>query len=227
MTTDAEVLKEYATKMGQELGELFHAVSNELTTIHWRWNQYRILFGEKPSRLDLLNASAPFFFHIVQNALMEDTLLGIARLIGPPKSVGKPSVSIKHFPLLILDLDRREETARRVEKAMTLGEFSIDWRHRYIAHQDLELALGRSFTPLAEVTRERIEKALLALDELLNYIALAYSDSETAYSTGVALGDAEELLYVVRDGLTHQREKQERLNRGEFNSEDLKPEEPI
>ncbi len=51
----AEVRAGYIRAMGRELGELFHATSSELTWIHWRWKQYRTLFGEKQSRIDLLN----------------------------------------------------------------------------------------------------------------------------------------------------------------------------
>jgi hypothetical protein len=69
--------------MGKDLGELFHATSSELTWIHWRWRQYRTLFGEKQSRIDLLNEAAPLFFRIVHNVFFEDTLLAIARLVGP------------------------------------------------------------------------------------------------------------------------------------------------
>ena len=60
--TAEEVRSVYIERMGQELGELFHATSEELTQIHWRWNEYRTLFGEKPSRIDLMNEAAPFFF---------------------------------------------------------------------------------------------------------------------------------------------------------------------
>ena len=57
-----EVEDEYLEVMGPELGALFHALYLELVWVHWRWKQFRILFGDKPSRIDLLNASAPFFF---------------------------------------------------------------------------------------------------------------------------------------------------------------------
>jgi hypothetical protein len=69
--------------MGKDLGELFHATSSELTWIHWRWRQYRTLFGEKQSRIDLLNEAAPLFFRILHNVFFQDTLLVIARLVGP------------------------------------------------------------------------------------------------------------------------------------------------
>lgn len=73
----------YTERMGKDLGELFHATSSELTWIHWRWRQYRTLFGEKQSRIDLLNEAAPLFFRILHNVFFQDTLLVIARLVGP------------------------------------------------------------------------------------------------------------------------------------------------
>ena len=84
--TPAEVQTAYVQAMGKELGELFYATSSELTWIHWRWKQYRTLYGEKQSRINLLNEAAPLFFYIVHNVLFEDTLLAIARLVGAPSS---------------------------------------------------------------------------------------------------------------------------------------------
>ena len=43
-----EVEKQYVERMGPELGKLFHTLSAELTWVHWRWKQYRVLFGENP-----------------------------------------------------------------------------------------------------------------------------------------------------------------------------------
>ena len=98
-----EVRTGYVSKMGTELGELFHALSSELQWIYWKWCQYRTLFGDKPSRVDLLNDAASLFFRIVQDVFFEDTVLGIARLVGPPKSVGKPNLAITRLKEQISD----------------------------------------------------------------------------------------------------------------------------
>ncbi len=88
-----EVRADYVAAMGDKLGRLFHVLSTELVWLHSLWKQYRILFGDKPARIDLLNETAPFFFRTVQDVFFEDTLLALARLIGPPKSAGKPNLS--------------------------------------------------------------------------------------------------------------------------------------
>ena len=110
--THDEARSEYVEKMGADLGELFHTLSIELTWIHWRWKQYRTLFGDKESRIDLLNESAPFFFRTVQDVVFEDTLLAIARLVGPKKTMGHLNLTV----LRLLELIEDPAQAERVKE---------------------------------------------------------------------------------------------------------------
>jgi hypothetical protein len=61
--------------MGRELGELHHALGNELTYLHLKWKKYCALFGTSPERIDLLNEAAPDFFGKLQHILGDDVLL--------------------------------------------------------------------------------------------------------------------------------------------------------
>jgi len=138
--TEDQILAGYVDKMGPELGALFHAIDAELSWLHWRWKQYRILFGEKPSRIDLLNQSAPFFFRVIHDVLFEDTLLGIARLVGPARSAGNPNLTILRFSAAIAAVQIRGEVDELIEKAKASAAFAIDWRNHHIAHRNLDLA---------------------------------------------------------------------------------------
>ena len=220
--TEEQVLAAYVEKMGQELGTLFNTISGELSWLHWRWKQYRILFGEKPSRLDLLNESAPFFFRVIQDVLFEDTLLGIARLVGSPKSAGNSTLTIQRLPPLVGDPNLRDEVSVLIQNATTSAAFAVEWRHRRIAHRDLALALGTSTQVLEIATREKVEGALSALREVLNHIEGVYCNAHTAYYSP-ALGDAKSLLYVIRDGLLRERDRQAQWNNGERHDDDLAP----
>jgi hypothetical protein len=223
MTTD-EILTGYIDKMGEDLGSLFYALSNELTWMHWRWDQFRILFGERESRIELLNQSAPFFFHIVQGALFEETLLGIARVVGPVKSRGNPNLTIMRLPPLC---DAKvPDVHRLVEEVRTASAFATDWRHRHIAHRDLNLALGKSARMLEVATREKVERSLSSLRSALNRIESVYCDSVTAYFS-TSQWDAKTLLYIIRDGLLREKDRQERWNRGELHEDNISPPGPI
>lgn len=217
----------YIEAMGQELGELFYAASTELTWIHWRWKQYRILFGEKPSRIDLLNEAAPLFFRIVQDVFFEDTLLAIARLVGPPKSVRKTNLTVERFPPLLADLNLRDEVCELIAKAKTCAAFALDWRNRRLAHRDLELILGASPQPLPPATRQKIEESLSALRDVMNHIEIKFCDSVTGYAYSPTPGDAEELLYVIQGGLLRERDRREQWARGELHGDDIKPPEAV
>jgi|ERR1700730_1782389 len=222
----AEVRIGYIRAMGPELGELFCATSSELTWIHWRWQQYRTLFGEKQSRIDLLNEAAPLFFRIVHNILFEDTLLAIARLVGPTTSFSKPNLTVERFPPLLVDANLRDEVSSLIQKAKASAAFAVDWRNRRLAHRDLDLSLRRNQLVLAPATREQVEVTLSALRDVLNQIETECCNAATVYDSPTH-GDAEALLYVIRDGLQYDRDRCERRKRGDFRGEDMKPPETL
>lgn len=200
-----EVRDRYIQQMGTDLGELFHALRNELQWIYWKWCQYRILFGAKPSRVDYLNEAAPLFFYLVQDVFFEDTLLAISRLVGPPSSVGKPNLSVTRLPDKISNTKLASEVNRLVEDAKASADFAKDWRNRHLAHRDLTLALKHPAMPLPAVNRKNVEDSLAAVATLLNHIESAFCHATTSYRNSPLHGDAEDLLYIIRDGLAHQK----------------------
>ena len=70
----------YVAHMKEPLGKRFDALWQELGWLNVKWAQYVELYATKESRIDLLNKTAPLFFRIVQDTLLEDVLLHIARL---------------------------------------------------------------------------------------------------------------------------------------------------
>jgi hypothetical protein len=213
----------YVEKMGRDLGELFEALSSELAWVHWRWKQYRILFGEKPSQIDLLNESAPLFFRIVHDTLYETTLLGISRLVDRPETMNKQNLTMQRLPPLISDQPLQIETLNLIEKARNTAAFAIDQRNRFIAHRDLKLALGKDTQALEEATRGKVEKSLSALWDVLDRIESAYCKAHSVYDFTPSSADARALLYVIRDGLQRAKERRERWSAGKRHENDINP----
>jgi AbiU2 len=102
----------------------------------------------------------------------------------------------------------------------------VDWRNRRLAHRDLDLSLKRNQLALAPATPEQVEALLSALRNVLNRIEKKLCRASTVYDSP-SHGDAEALLYVIRDGLQHDRDRCERLKRGELRAEDMEPPEPL
>ena len=120
---------ELIAAMGQELGELFDALSSELTWIHWQWHQFRVLFGTKESTIELLNEAAPVFFRAVQDVFFEETVLAIARIVDPPATAGKTNLSVTEAARS----DRRSRDGLSCREPRGCGEESRRIRHRLAA----------------------------------------------------------------------------------------------
>lgn len=163
-----EVRADHVKAMGPELGALFHRVSNELIWLCWRWYEYVELVGKSPERLEILNASSPFFFRVVQETLWYETLLGISRLPGPTTTAGKENLSVRRLMPLISSSELRSEVADLIGDIDAVTAFAMEWRNKYIAHRDFGVAMGKPATSLPAATRAEVEAAIGALADLLN-----------------------------------------------------------
>lgn len=215
-----EVRAQYVEAMGPELGTLFCTFWNECVLLHWKWEEFVTLFGSSPERIDLLNEIASAFFRVVQDCLFEDVLIHLSRLTDPPKSSGKPNLSLRRLPPLV-EVELRPRTEQLLADCMTKCTFARDWRMRRIAHSDLELALNaKNAIPLALASRKAIKDALRAIAALLNFVQEHYTHSTVMYDVH-PLGNAESLLYVLRDGLQFRTLRRERLRAGDFSMEGM------
>lgn len=213
----------YLASMGPKLGPFFYRLYKECVWLHWKWSNFAILFGTKPERIDLLNSAAPSFFNLIQDVMWEDILLHIARLTDSTSIGKKDNLTLLALPQM-LDLGANSEAEGLLEAVVDNCKFARDWRNRHLAHRDLDLALQRNAEPLALASRKKVKEALRAIDELLNAVDLRYTGSSVAYDHGWSEpGDAESLLYVLRDGTEAEAAKRERLRAYQPLPSDLVP----
>jgi hypothetical protein len=206
--------------MGEELGLLYSELWQQLVWLHTKWEQYVVLFGKTESRVKLLNASAPMFFRVVQDTLWEDSVLHVARLTDSPASMNKPNLSIRRIADLIDDQPVRTVIEALVQEALDASEFCRDWRNRHIAHRDLDLALKRAVNPLKTGSREKVGKAMDALEAVLNAVAEHYLASTTSFDMDTSGSGALSLLYVLDDGVRAEKSRKERAKNGTSTPED-------
>lgn len=202
--------------MGQELGSLFHALSVELTWLSWTYQEFRELFAEGSERLNLLNDSAPFFFHLVQRTWWEDLLLGISRMMGPQSSRGKANLSAMRLPELLAPGSLREKVADRLQQLSAQSEFANAWRHKHIAHRDLERAISDSAVSLPVATIADVGAILVGIAETFNLVEHHYTNGTTAYlHSPITLG-ARSLIYLLRDARRLEELRQDMVERGDY-----------
>jgi hypothetical protein len=226
--TSEQVREQHLRDMGPELGPVYNALYNDVVWLHMRWKLYRQLFAKSPERLDLLNETAGFFFHVVQDTLWEDVVLQLAKLTDSPKSAGKDNLSLRCLPTLVSDQSLRSEIDSLLDAALSACGFARKWRNRRLAHRDLGLALATGGDPLPGVSRADIEGALLAFRKLLNRLELHYWNSTVGYEHSlVGPGDGDSLVYHLNRAVRAEREQQERLRSGRFVDQDIAPDEEV
>lgn len=221
--TAAEAKAANIAVMGEALGAVYSQLWQEVAWIHHNWAHYQVLFGEKPSRIDLLNEVAPSFFRAAQDALFETVLLHLTRLTDPAQSLGKSNLSLRQLDTLIGDKTASLRVGELLSKAVDATAFARDWRNRKLAHRDLDLALGQPAVPLAPASRLAVKQALSAIVDVLNAVSSHYFDSTTFFDLPGG-NDSVALLFTMRDGVRADAERRARLKTGEFRQSDFRRE---
>jgi hypothetical protein len=219
--TAEEIEHQFLEVMGLDLGGIFYRLKNECTWLHRKWGNYQILYGTNPKRIDLLNSAAPAFFKMIQDVMWEDVLLHICRLIDPPRTVGKENLTLQCLPNMVV-AETQSEVAELLALAKCKCDFAIDWRNRHIAHRDLGLVLEKGARPLAEASRRSVIVGLEAIGAVLNAVEFRYTGSRVGYEHFFPdTGEAESLLYVLRDGVEAEAARRERWRSGQAIPEDF------
>lgn len=226
MTADESRLRNIGA-MGENVGAIYSQLWQELAWLYRIWAEYVALFGMKESRVTLLNDAAPAFTRIVQDSLWEGVILHIARLTDPPKSMGKPNLSIRTLEDAVMDPVLRAKISAAIIQVQLASEFCRDWRNRHLAHRDLDLALKRGAEPLEPASRVKVNQALSGLSDVLNVLTRHYFDSTTIFDFDVRVGGgpggAMSLLYFIDMGMEMERTRKEHLRSGNFDPTDYRP----
>jgi hypothetical protein len=208
-----DVRAEHMHLMGDDLGAVYHELWNQVSWLHVKWQRFIALFGGAKGTVDLMNATALAFFAEIQRALLMDLLLHISCLTDPPKTgqgkKAQPNLTLRQLPDLLPDEIVRGAIHKKLQELGDRGQFARDWRNRHIAHRDLALATQPTqCRPLDSPTREKIEKALAGIRDVMNTVLSRFKESRTLYEYGLGSpGDAEDLIYYLREGFEAHRRR--------------------
>jgi hypothetical protein len=157
--TAEEVRDRHMRDLGPELGAVYNVLSNDVTWLHAKWEQYRHLFAKSEQRIELLNETAGYFFRIIQDTIFEDIVLGLARLTDPiqtGKGQKQQNLTLRRLPSLVSDAQLRLELNALVKVALDVCATPLVWRNKRLAHRDLSVALAILFrASVGPISRQR------------------------------------------------------------------------
>ena len=204
-----EIRADKISKMGMELGEVHFLLWKDLTWLHFEWDQYVSLFGTDPSRIDVMNKTAPRLFWSLDRVLWQDLLLSLSRLIDPPGTKGQENLTFLRLLRVLPSSGPRKELESAINEYEKAARFARDWRHKLYAHRELFHASDPDVHPLKHASRESVVDALEAAAFVMNVVEDHYEKSTTAYETAhEPIGSGYDLLCYLDRGL-HARETAE------------------
>lgn len=187
--------------------DIWREIDYEVTWLHGRWAIYRQLFGTSEARVDVLNRSAGTFAHMLQDVLLDDVQLGLAKL-GDPATTRIRGAAVENLTLSNLCQLVTASGALAAELPPLLVAYdeacakARDRRNKRIAHFDLQTML-KAKASVRGPSREEIEVALEALRSVMNCIALHFTGTQTAYELIVLDSDGNSLIATLKGGLRY------------------------
>lgn len=189
------------------IDDVWRAIDYEVTWLHGRWAIYRQLYGTSEARVNVLNRSAGTFAMMLQDVLLNDVQLGLAKL-GDPASTRVKGEEVENLTLRNLYNLVTESGALVAQLAPLLHAYDSACanarkrRNKHIAHFDLATMLNARAT-LGGPSRHEIEIALQALRRVMNCISLHYIGTQTAYEHITLHSDGDSLIATLKRGLRY------------------------
>lgn len=174
-----DIRERYRAALGTEFGDVFHGLWSQWVWSLLRRDEFRELFT-RTEDVALLNAlTGGGFTWDIQNVLWDDLLLRVCRLTDPPRSAGKPNLTVTQLPAFCEQhgAGLRDQVQGLVDAAVEKAKFARDWRNRHISHSDLATVVGEA-APLAPASLQNVTSALDAVHAVLNTISYQFLKSE-------------------------------------------------
>ncbi len=173
----AEQLSHFKLTMGEELGEAFHFCRQHMFDLTITWDQSETLFGNQ-ERTDILNKTGGSLAYNIRRHFHGIVVLGIMRLMDPPKTRKKKNLVLKLLPLLCDDNCRNLATPI-LQKLDGYSTVLTDARNKVLAHNDYDYHTGDARN-LSQGSRAQITEIFRTILEFLNVFEYHYCKSNTA-----------------------------------------------
>ena len=90
MTQNTQVLP-------NEIGEVHEELFQDICWLHAKWKVFRQLYSKTPETVELLNKSAPSFFRLSEDMLVDDVLLTISCLTDPKQTFKRENLTLERL----------------------------------------------------------------------------------------------------------------------------------
>lgn len=191
--------------MKGEAEAIYNAVRQDLIRIHANWLVFKQLYATSDDRLGTMNKTAPAFFRLIQDVLVDDAVISLSRLVDPSSDdtllrLHKALKSqVNHAFYLELD--------QCINELVGVCSDIREHRHKRVAHK-----IRTSKHPdssghpikLPSITRNKLEGAMESMAAFMNKVLGYFEDVDQMYEPFMD-GDGDTLLLFLEKGLKTKR----------------------
>jgi hypothetical protein len=200
--------KEPAT-MPAALEEKLKAVDLEVRSLHFKWKFFSQLFTD-PKRVEILNAAAAALFQSVEDSMLSDMFLSIARLTDRSESLGQENLSLENLLREIPDDSLRMHAEALLAQVKDKTRAIKVWRNKKPSHNDLPKAPG--IVSLPSIQKKDFTDTLDLIPKIIDPISKHFSDTMTMYEECITSNDGDSLLFYLEYGLDARDEDKKNSN---------------
>jgi hypothetical protein len=182
-----EAKRDICTHLCQEVAMLTH-----------KWNTYLELFGDA-QRAGMLVDAANAFFQTIEESLRIDMCMAISRMSDKKRVGGYDTISFDRLRVLCADVPRINELVDEFEQWC---EDVRKYRHKLLAHNELDIITKPSDKPLFPITRALIEGAISRAQGILNAVYDHYAQIELGFDVH-HIGGAKHLICLLKIASNH------------------------
>jgi AbiU2 len=169
----------------QELRKLYGYLSSALTEAHESLRALERLYLNDDV-VALLNSTAPEFFALLQQLLVHNIILYIARLTDEPETGGRENLTLSRLVLELSSNQKYSELRTRLdEKCKRIEKMSCPirlYRHKLLAHADRVEGLTPNTKLGKEISILTFRKLLKQIADFLNTFDYEFTNAETDYA---------------------------------------------
>lgn len=146
------------------LADLIGRLDDRLAELNGSWRLEKELF-QVPEHYVYFADSAPMIWHILRDALVDSVFMSIARLLDPPVSCGKETLSFAQIIRAIPAGPNRDAVQGEYDGLIPIYDAALrHWRNRKISHNDLLIVNGVEKLP--ELSFAEISNLISKLNSL-------------------------------------------------------------
>lgn len=186
----------YDEEIPENIRQIFMWLCQDFASLKAMWNFYQGLFGNNEAT-DLLAYYLTESIRVVEESLRISMVMGICRLNDPSVQQNNQNLS---FDILVKKSSEIPGLLDLYDDFSKACKPFVVYRNKRFGHRDLDTALDYEGTILPGIGKKEVRTVLNLASQLLNSVALYYSNKEFHFDV-LAIGGADNLLYWFKEGL--------------------------